>query len=77
MTAKPRMPWRVILTGPIARIETEHTSEKRAYDYLVAELRLAKQGERPHTQAKVMQWEGGRWWHFETVHAGEIPKETP
>lgn len=75
MTAKPRKPWRVILTGPIARVETEHTSEKRAYDYLVTELRLAKQGERPHTEAKVMQWEGGRWWHFETVHAHEIPKE--
>lgn len=22
--------------------------------------------------AKVMQWEDGRWWHFETLHAGEI-----
>ncbi|MEV6181340.1 hypothetical protein [Streptomyces sp. NPDC052015] len=73
MTAKPSKPWRVALIGPSAVAKSEHTSEKRAYEHLVAELRLAKQGERPHTEARVMQWEGGRWWHFETVTAAEIP----
>jgi len=73
VTAKPRKPWRVILTGPTARVESEHTSERRAYDHLVSELRLAKTSERDHTEARVMQWEGGRWWHFETVTAADIP----
>ncbi|MFD9464362.1 hypothetical protein [Streptomyces sp. NPDC060027] len=76
MPTKPRKPWRVILTGPVARVESEHASEKRAYDHLIAELRLAKKGERPHAEAKVMQWEGGRWWHFETVRAEDVPEES-
>ncbi|NED75373.1 hypothetical protein G3I51_24220 [Streptomyces sp. SID9944] len=71
MTSKPRKPWRVILTGPEVHAEADHTSEAKAYAFVRAALR----GDSPADTAKVMQWEGGRWWHFETVHADEIPDE--
>ncbi|MGW5711574.1 hypothetical protein [Streptomyces olivaceus] len=71
MTAKPRKPWRVILTGPDVHAESDHTSEAKAY----ALIRAALGGDSPADTAKVMQWEGGRWWHFETVTADEIPWE--
>jgi hypothetical protein len=69
MTAKPRKPWRVILTGPDVRATSDHTSEAKAY----ALIRAALGGDSPADTARVEQWEGGRWWHFETVTASEIP----
>ncbi|MFH9812488.1 hypothetical protein ACH4NO_18070 [Streptomyces olivaceus] len=72
MSAKPRKPWRVILTqGGIQLAEIDHTSEAKAFEHVRAALRAGAD------TAKVMQWEDGRWWHFETIHADEIPKETP
>ena len=47
--------------------EPDHASETKAYGHLLPELREGRAD-----TAKVMQWEGGRWWHFETVHADEI-----
>ncbi|MFE9448299.1 hypothetical protein [Streptomyces sp. NPDC006739] len=73
MTTKPRKPWRVILTGPDVRAESDHTSEAKAY----ALIRSALGGDSPADTARVMQWEGGRWWHFETVHADEIRAAAP
>ncbi len=29
----------------------------------------------PADAARVEQWEDGRWRHFETMHADEMPKE--
>lgn len=70
MTSRPSKPWRVTLSGPAFLSETEHTSEAKAYDHLRTELT------RPDSKAltaRVMQWSDGRWWHFETVHASELP----
>ncbi|MEU4967762.1 hypothetical protein [Streptomyces smyrnaeus] len=66
MTTKPRKPWRVILTqNGIQLVEVDHTSEAKAFEHVRAALQAGAD------TAKVMQWEGGRWWHFETVHAEE------
>ena len=68
MTTKPRKPWRVILTqNGIQLVEVDHTSEAKAFEQVRMGLRSGAD------TAKVMQWEGGRWWHFETVHASDIP----
>ncbi len=68
MTVKPREPWRVILTqGGSQRAEVDHTREAKAFAHVRAALRSGAD------TAKVMQWEGGRWWHFETVTADELP----
>lgn len=69
MTARPRKPWRVTLTGADVRATSDHTSERAAYTFLVAALR----GDSPATAARIDQWEGGRWWHFETVEAADLP----
>lgn len=69
MTARPRKPWRVTLTGSDVRAASDHTSEKAAYAFLIAALR----GDSPATAARIDQWEGGRWWHFETVEAADLP----
>ncbi|CAM5394353.1 hypothetical protein STENM36S_06379 [Streptomyces tendae] len=66
MTAKPRKPWRVILTqGGIESAQVAHTSEAKAYQHVRTALQAGAD----------TAWEGGRWWHFETVHADEIPQE--
>lgn len=66
-TSKPRKPWRVILTQKgVELAEVDHTSEAKAF----AHVRMAL-GSGADT-AKVMQWEDGRWWHFETMHAEEV-----
>jgi hypothetical protein len=68
MTTKPREPWRVILTqGGIQLVEIGHTSEAKAFAHVRTGLRSGAD------TAQVMKWEGGRWWHFETVTAAEIP----
>jgi hypothetical protein len=68
MSTKPREPWRVILTqNEIQLAEVPHTSEAKAFEHVRAALRSGAD------TAKVMQWEGGRWWHFKTVHADEVP----
>ncbi|MFD3520428.1 hypothetical protein [Streptomyces sp. NPDC058653] len=70
MTArKPRKPWRVTIIGPDIRAESAHTSEAKAYEL----VRAALGGDSPATKARVEQWENGRWWHFETVDAGDVP----
>ncbi|MEU5496202.1 hypothetical protein [Streptomyces griseofuscus] len=72
MTAKPRKPWRVVLTqNGIQLVAIEHTSEKKAFEHVRAAL-----GSGADT-AKVMQWSEGRWWHFETVTADEIRAVRP
>ena len=69
MTAKPRKPWRVILTGPDVRAESDHTSEAKAY----ALIRAALGGDSLADTARVMQWEDGLWRWFETVTADNNP----
>lgn len=69
MTTRPRKPWRVTLTGADVRATSDHTSERAAYTFLLAALR----GDSPATAARIDQWEGGRWWHFETVEAADLP----
>lgn len=67
MTTKPREPWRVILTqNGIQLVEIEHPSEAKAFSHVRKAL-----GSGADT-AKVMRWEGGQWWHFETVTADEV-----
>lgn len=67
MTVKPRKPWRVILTqNGIHLAEVEHTSEAKAFAHVRMALRSGAD------IARVMQWESGRWWHFETVHRDDI-----
>lgn len=68
MTAKPREPWRVILTqGGVQLAEIGHTSEAKAFSHIRTGLRSGAD------TTKVMKWEDGRWWHFETVTAADIP----
>jgi hypothetical protein len=68
MATKPREPWRVILTqNGVQLAEVPHTSKAKAFAHVRAALRSGAD------TAKVMQWEGGRWWHFETVTADELP----
>jgi hypothetical protein len=68
MTTKPRKPWRVILTqNGVQLAEVDHTSEAKAFEHVRMALRAGAD------TAKVMQWEHGRWWHFETMHDHEIP----
>ncbi|MCZ4506967.1 hypothetical protein O3Q52_01825 [Streptomyces sp. ActVer] len=68
MSQRPRKPWRVILTQNGTQLaEVEHTSEAKAFAHVRAALQAGSD------TARVMQWEGGRWWHFETVTADEIP----
>lgn len=71
MTAKPRKPWRVILTGPDVRAESDHTSEAKAY----ALIRTALRGDSPADTARVEHWEDGLWRWYETVTADEIPND--
>ena len=67
MTAKPRKPWRVIeFRNGMEHAETEHTSEAKAFTHVRTILQADAD------TAKVMQWEDGRWWHFDTMHADEI-----
>lgn len=70
MPTKPREPWRVILTQRgVQLVQVDHTSEAKAYAHVRSGLRSGAD------TAKIMQWEGGRWWHFETVTADEIPED--
>ncbi|MGW3196316.1 hypothetical protein ACWDBD_17355 [Streptomyces sp. NPDC001118] len=70
MQSKPRKPWRVILTqNGIQLAEIEHTSEAKAFEHVRMALRSGAD------TAKVMQWSEGRWWHFETMHAKDLPEE--
>lgn len=68
MTSKPRKPWRVILTqNGVQLAEIDHTSEAKAFAHVRTALGAGAD------TAKVMQWEDGRWWHFETMHAEDMP----
>ena len=67
MTPKPRKPWRVILTqNGVKLVEIEHSSEKKAYEHVRVAFGSGADA------ARIEQWEGGRWWHFETVTADEF-----
>lgn len=68
MPTRPRKPWRVIITGPDLRAESDHTSEAKAYAF----IRAALGGDSPSENARVEYWEDGRWRWFETVNADEI-----
>lgn len=69
MTVKPRKPWRVILTqNGIKLAEVDHTSEAKAFAHVRAALHSGAD------TARVEQWEGGRWWHFETLTPADVPK---
>jgi hypothetical protein len=72
MTRRPNKPWLVTLTGHDYTDHFDHTSEKAAYRFLLAALRSGG----PAIAARVDQWEGGRWWHFETVEAADLPPLT-
>ncbi|MFM9635962.1 hypothetical protein [Streptomyces turgidiscabies] len=72
MTAKPRKPWRVILTGPDVRATSDHTSEAKAFTL----VRAALGADSPADTARVEQWADGRWRWFETMHTDDMPKET-
>lgn len=65
---KPSKRWRVTVTGPEVTATSPFTSEAKAFAFVRASLG----GDSPADTAKVEQWEGGRWWHFETVTADEI-----
>jgi hypothetical protein len=67
---RPRRPWRVTLLGPDTAVESDHTSLKVTYDYLAASLRSPAH---PAVRARVLQWDDGRWQHYETVHAEDLP----
>ncbi|MCY0928346.1 hypothetical protein OTB20_19515 [Streptomyces sp. H27-H1] len=69
MTARPRKPWRVTLTGPDVHATADHTSERNAYAFLLAALH----GDSPATDARVDYWEGGRWGHYEDIHGRDLP----
>ena len=49
-----------------------HTSETNTYEHVHTEFRSGN-----GDTARVMQWDAGYWWHFETVRAEEIPAVTP
>ena len=68
MPTKPRKPWRVIVTGPDVRAESDHTSEAKAYALVRASLDEGS----PADTARIEYWEDGLWRWFETVHADEI-----
>lgn len=73
MTTRPRKPWRVVLDTPEGSCpEVTFTSETKTYEYVVPERQKAERGETEVTAIRVYQWEGGRWWHFETVTPGEL-----
>ncbi|WP_157865066.1 hypothetical protein [Streptomyces prasinopilosus] len=65
---KPSKPWRVTITGPEVEATSSFTSEEKTYAFIRATLG----GGGPADTAKIEQWEGGRWWHFETVTVDEI-----
>ena len=67
-TRKPSKPWRVTVTGSEVTATSSFTSEAKTYAF----IRAALGGDSAASTAKVEQWEGGRWWHFETVTAEEI-----
>jgi hypothetical protein len=48
--------------------ETDHTSEAKTFAFVREAL-----GRGDAETAKVMQWSDGRWWHFETIHATDLP----
>ena len=67
MSAKPRKPWRVILTqNGVQLAEIDHTSENKAYQHVRAALGAGAD------TARVEKWEDGLWRWFETVTADEI-----
>lgn len=66
---KPRKLWRVIVTGPDVRAESDHTSEANAY----ALVRAALGGDSPAETARVEYWNDGLWRWFETVNAEDVP----
>ncbi|MFD4596736.1 hypothetical protein ACFWPQ_01760 [Streptomyces sp. NPDC058464] len=56
----------ILTQNGVQLAEIDHTSENKAYQHVRTALQAGAD------TARVMQWEGGRWWHFETVHAEDI-----
>ncbi len=73
MTAKPRKPWRVTITGPDVTATSPFTSEAKAFAF----VRTCLGSGSPADTARVEQWEDGRWRWFETMTADEMSKEAP
>lgn len=69
MTAKPRKPWRVTLTGPDVRAQSDQTSETKAYAFMHAAL---KGDDSPANTGEIRHWEHGRWVLYERVTADEL-----
>ena len=68
MPTKPRKPWRVILTqNGVQLAEVDHTSEAKAFEHVRTALGAGAD------TARVEQWENGRWGHFETMRAQDMP----
>lgn len=70
MTTKPRKPWRVILTqNGTQTADVPLTSEAKTYAHVRDALRSGDD------TAKIMKWEDGRWIHFDTMTADDIPAQ--
>lgn len=66
-TSRPSKPWRVVITDPGMTVESDHTSEAKAYGFVRDTL---SGGE--FDTARVEYWEDGLWRWFETVKAEDI-----
>ncbi|MGW5616263.1 hypothetical protein [Streptomyces sp. NPDC003877] len=67
---KPRKPWRLILTGPEVRAQSDHGSETAAYSLMHTAL---KSDDSPADTGEVRHWEDGRWVLYERITADELP----
>ena len=70
MTANPRKRWRLTLTGPDVRAQSDHGSETAAYSLMRAAL---KGDDSPADTGEVRHWEDGRWVLWERITADELP----
>ena len=67
-TSRPSKPWHVIPSKDgIKLTEGRHTSEQKAYGHVRDALRSGAD------TARVEHWEDGRWIHFDTMTADELP----
>lgn len=70
MPRKPRKPWRLTLTGPDVRAQSDHGSQDAAYRLMRAAL---KGDDSPADTGEVRHWEDGRWVLYERINADELP----
>lgn len=68
MTARrPSKPWRVILDGADLTVQSDHTSEAKAYTVVRDAL-----GGGEFDTARVEYWEDGLWRWFETMKKEDL-----